>query len=209
MKSATVFGTVSAIVFALMLVLPAGAAADGSRAASDVVRALAEEVWSISRRPEAVERRRLLASAIEARTNVDLISRLALGRHWRTLDETLRSDYRDLFSRVVIGAFVGRLDLLLGGLDGPLDRYFRITGEVGAGKRDVVVRSKVAATDGAPLTVDWRFRDVDGRPAIIDVVIEGISLLVTQRAEFSAVIERHRMEGLLASLRARAEAAQP
>jgi ABC-type transporter MlaC component len=39
---------------------------------------------------------------------------------------------------------------------------------------------------------------------IIDLVAEGVSLLVTQRAEFGAVIERSGMEGLMAALRGRA-----
>jgi ABC-type transporter MlaC component len=40
---------------------------------------------------------------------------------------------------------------------------------------------------------------------IIDVIIEGVSLLVSQRSEFAAVIERSDMEGLLTELQARAE----
>ena len=39
---------------------------------------------------------------------------------------------------------------------------------------------------------------------IIDLIIEGISLLVSQRSEFAAVIERSDMEGLLTELQARA-----
>jgi phospholipid transport system substrate-binding protein len=37
----------------------------------------------------------------------------------------------------------------------------------------------------------------------IDVIVEGVSLIVTQRSEFSAVIERRGMDGLLAELRQR------
>jgi ABC-type transporter MlaC component len=39
---------------------------------------------------------------------------------------------------------------------------------------------------------------------IIDVIVEGASMLVSQRSEFAAVIERHDLDGLLAELRARA-----
>jgi phospholipid transport system substrate-binding protein len=47
-----------------------------------------------------------------------------------------------------------------------------------------------------------RERD-DGNLVAIDVIVEGISLIVTQRSEFSAVIERQGMDGLLAELRQR------
>jgi ABC-type transporter MlaC component len=41
---------------------------------------------------------------------------------------------------------------------------------------------------------------------IIDLIVEGASLLVSQRSEFAAVIERQKLDGLLAQLRARAGA---
>ena len=40
-------------------------------------------------------------------------------------------------------------------------------------------------------------------PVVIDLIIEGISLLVTQRSEFAAVLERAGVDGLLAELNAR------
>jgi ABC-type transporter MlaC component len=43
---------------------------------------------------------------------------------------------------------------------------------------------------------------------IIDVIVEGASLLVSQRSEFATVIERKDLDGLLAELRARAGSAR-
>jgi phospholipid transport system substrate-binding protein len=50
-------------------------------------------------------------------------------------------------------------------------------------------------------------RERPGEPVIIDLIVEGISLLVTQRSEFAAVLERSGVDGLLTELRARV--AQP
>jgi len=63
----------------------------------------------------------------------------------------------------------------------------------------------VQPQSGDSLSVDWRLREGDDGPVIIDVIIEGVSLLVSQRSEFAAVIERSNMEGLLAELQARAD----
>jgi phospholipid transport system substrate-binding protein len=181
-------------------------ASDPADKAIDVVQRLAIDIWSVPTAAAASERQRFLASAIEARTNVNLLGRLALGRYWREFDDVMRQDYEDLFSRVIIADLAGRLDTLIGGLDGSLDEHFRITSGVNSGKRDVVVRSKVLVDDGRSLSVDWRLRAIDEHPVIIDLVVEGVSLLVTQRAEFSSVIERHQPEGLIAALRSRARA---
>ena len=40
--------------------------------------------------------------------------------------------------------------------------------------------------------------------SIIDITIEGISMAVTKRSEFSAVIQSHGINGLIAALRMRA-----
>ena len=87
---------------------------------------------------------------------------------------------------------------------GALEDRFRILGSGPAGERDTLVRSKVFPTNGQPLALDWRLRAGDSGPVIIDLIVEGASLLVSQRSEFAAVIERHDLDGLLAELRARA-----
>jgi len=174
--------------------------------AVDVVRGLAADIWSSrSQQSEAGGRQQQLAKVIEAKTSIDLLSRLVLGKHWRSLESADRNEYQALFSQVVIGGLASRLDVLLHEIDGPLDQHFAITGSEVTGKKDVFVRSKVAVDDGQSLSVDWRLREVDGDPVIIDLIVEGVSLLVSQRSEFAAVIERGRMDGLMESLRSRAQ----
>ncbi|MEM7041736.1 MAG: ABC transporter substrate-binding protein [Pseudomonadota bacterium] len=193
----------------LLLTAPAVATASESESqAIDVVRGLAANIWPDgSQRFNTLERERHLADAIAGSTNVDLLSRLVLGRHWRSLDAEDRAEYQALFSTVIIGSLAVRLDNVLRELDGPLEEHFVITGSMHAGKKDVLVRSKVMAADGRPLSVDWRLRALDDGPAIIDLVVEGVSLLVSQRAEFASVIERDRIDGLIEALRRRAQAA--
>ena len=50
------------------------------------------------------------------------------------------------------------------------------------------------------MALDWRVREGDAGAVIIDVIVEGASLLVSQRSEFAAVIERYDLNGLLAEL---------
>jgi phospholipid transport system substrate-binding protein len=83
-------------------------------------------------------------------------------------------------------------------------QYFEIVGSQSVNGRDALVQTLVPGGGRPPLKVDWRIRERgDGDLVAIDVIIEGISLVVTQRSEFSAVIERSGMDGLLAELRQR------
>ena len=178
--------------------------------AEQVVRDLAEEIWTTLQTNGVDVRGRVdhLMELLEARADIGLISRLALGRHWNRLPEAQQQDYEELFRDVVIRSLARRLNSYAEGAKGPLDERFQILGSAPAGRHDTLVRSKVLPNSGQPLALDWRLRAGDFGPVIIDLIIEGASLLVSQRSEFAAVIERRDLDGLLAELRARADSAR-
>lgn len=198
-------GAVLAVLlyFATGFVKPLPAGEPVSQAA-EVVRSLAAEIWSIrDQSGNAGARQRQLALAIQTSTDVDLLSRLSLGRYWRSLSVSDRDEYQSLFAESIIGGLASRLDSLASRFDGPLDQHFSITASRPAGKKDILIRSKVIGVDANPLSVDWRLRNLENGPVIIDLVIEGVSLLVSQRAEFASVIERAGIGGLIDILRSR------
>ena len=174
--------------------------------AEQVVNDLAADIWSNAGQTQTEGRKDRLVEAIKARTDVDILSRLALGKYWRRLSEAQQSDYQQLFSIVIMNNLAQRLDAYVGELSGPLNDHFWITDSMQVGKRDVLVRSKVATASGTPLAVDWRLRGVKKSPVIIDLVIEGVSLLVSQRAEFTSIIEKQSVDGLMRELQKRAGA---
>ena len=57
---------------------------------------------------------------------------------------------------------------------------------------------------GPPIDAEWRVRVIHGEYRIIDITIEGVSMAVTKRSEFSAVIQSKGIDGLIAALRVRA-----
>ena len=59
-----------------------------------------------------------------------------------------------------------------------------------------------------PIRLDWRLTATESGWRVLDIVVEGVSLLVTFRNEFAAVIERSggRLAGLLDELRHRVAA---
>jgi phospholipid transport system substrate-binding protein len=66
-----------------------------------------------------------------------------------------------------------------------------------------VVASEIIRPQGPPIRVDWRLNARDGLYKISDVSVDGVSMVLTQRAEFAALIERHggQLAGLLATMR--------
>ena len=167
--------------------------------AEAIVMDLAEAIWGILDRIDTSEAERIdgLANAIGERTDSELLGRLVLGRYWRQLSDDQRSRYQDRFPSFMLRMLASRLHVYARDAKGGLEDHFRLLGSYPFGERDVLVRSKVIPNSGRPIAVDWRLRWRGDDLAIIDLVIEGVSLLVSERSQFAAVIERRSVDDLI------------
>jgi phospholipid transport system substrate-binding protein len=130
--------------------------------------------------------------------NMPFIARFVLGRHWRKATPQQRSDYVALVTEFILQTYSRRI----GGYSG---ESFDVAGARAAGKRDVLVRTEIVRPGGPPIKADWRVRSNGGEYRIIDIMVEGVSMAVTQRSEFNAVVRHRGMPGLLQALRARTQ----
>lgn len=131
---------------------------------------------------------------------VTYISRLVLGRHRRTASPEQMSEYETLFPDYIINVFAARIGEYS-------NERFQILGTAPAGKRDVFVRSNILRPSAPPIATDWRVRKVGDEFKIVDLKVEGISMVVTQRDEFASKINQVGLEGLLDELRDKARVA--
>jgi phospholipid transport system substrate-binding protein len=123
------------------------------------------------------------------------ISRFVLGPYWRVASKTQRREFCSLFEDHLV-RFYGQ-------------RFAQYGGEtlaVNGSRTDpasVIVTSQIIRPQGPPIEVDWRLMISDGRYKISDVSIDGVSMALTQRSEFAAIIQRNagRVPGLLATMR--------
>jgi phospholipid transport system substrate-binding protein len=192
---------------ALMGVLVPGRrvrAAPPTVASEAVVQRLVDRLWQLltEQGVGAVDEQALLA-VLEEGTDLTLLGRLVLGRYWRDANPQQRTMYLHLFRRYMAQTFVQRLRQYVGNdLQQPAPE-FQVVASRPVGNLDILVQSRVLPPGTQPLRVDWRLRDRPDGPVVIDLIIEGISLLVTQRSEFAAVLERAGVDGLLTELNAR------
>jgi MlaC protein len=54
-----------------------------------------------------------------------------------------------------------------------------------------MVTSQIIRLQRPPIEVDWRLAESDGRYKISDVSIDGVSMALTQRSEFAAIVQRN------------------
>ncbi len=139
------------------------------------------------------------------RNSFDLmtIGRFVIGRSWNAATPDQQKEYTKLFEELVVQTYSDRFALYTG-------EGFRVVSIRIEGEKDVVVNSEITHPDGsAPTTVDWRVRQRGDKMGIIDVVVEGVSMSVTQRQEYAAVIQDGGFESLLTMMRQRVQEATP
>jgi len=131
--------------------------------------------------------------------DLHLIARFVLGKYWRQASPEQQSEYFEAFSVFVIKTYARRL----GGFQG---QSFTVINSIVTGdKNDVVVTTRIDRPSGPPIAAAWRVREIDGKHRIIDVLVEGVSMAVTQRQEFTSVVQNNGIDGLVQILRAQTE----
>jgi phospholipid transport system substrate-binding protein len=69
-----------------------------------------------------------------------------------------------------------------------------------AGADRVTVRTEIIRPDGPKVSVDYQLTNRSGEWKVYDVIIENVSMVVTYRSEYAAIIKRDGMDGLLKQL---------
>ena len=134
---------------------------------------------SYSTERKTKEFKKLLADSFDMKT----IGRFAMGRYWRTATDSQKKEYLKLFEEMVVEVYAGRFDEYSG-------ESFRVGNARAEGKRDAIVTSYITSDNGPDVQVDWRVRYKNSKYQIVDVIVEGVSMSVTQRSEFSTLIQR-------------------
>ncbi|MCB9965760.1 MAG: ABC transporter substrate-binding protein [Rhodospirillales bacterium] len=141
------------------------------------------------------EFRTLLRDSFDLKT----IARFAMGRYWRQATDEQKKEYMSLFEDMVIDTYSQRFAEYQG-------QDISIDKARAEGDKDAIVNSQIVSGNGSPnVLLDWRVRYKDGEYRIVDVLVEGVSMTLTQRSEFSSIIQRGggNIEALLAKLRDR------
>ncbi|HSD35855.1 MAG TPA: ABC transporter substrate-binding protein [Alphaproteobacteria bacterium] len=151
------------------------------------------------------ERRSRFRDLMHKAFNVPGIGRFVLGRYWNQATEEERQEYMRLFEELVVRTYA--------------DRFSEYSGEkfaVGKVQRDAeranyaTVLTTISRPNGQSVRVDWRVRQEEDQSwRVVDIVIEGVSMSVTQRSEFASVIESKggTVKGLIDTLRQKVQGA--
>lgn len=147
-------------------------------------------------RADLATRRLRVAAVLRKAVDIEGVGRFILGRWWRQATAAEQAEYVKLFEETLIRNLSARFGEYQG-VRFSLGRSQQRTED------DVLVNTIIERPNSAPFALDWRVGDVGGQPKVVDVIAEGTSLRLTQRSEYSSVIQQNNgsVAALLAAMK--------
>ena len=122
------------------------------------------------------------------------MSKLVLARTWRKLDKQQRAEFVREFKRNLARTYGTRLD-----------RYeqedIEIFGTQIEPRNDVSIKTRIVGGQFDGALISYRLRERSERWRIIDVVIEGVSLVSNYRSQFAEILSTGTIDDLMVKLR--------
>tara|TARA_B100000929_G_scaffold136152_1_gene107809 strand:- start:460 stop:1056 length:597 start_codon:yes stop_codon:yes gene_type:complete len=171
------------IIFILILA-PLNASGTDLKDEEEFVNKFADEAITILSNNEINENEKndkftnLVMSAID----LNLISQFVLSKTWKSATDDQKERYISAFKKYFINSYANKLDQYSG-------EKILVTGSEEAGKY-VIVDSNIIreGTNTLKINLKWRLLNINGDIKIIDLNIEGISLVIAQREEFQSFL---------------------
>jgi phospholipid transport system substrate-binding protein len=122
-------------------------------------------------------------------------TRLAVGRAWREANpeqkKSLVSEFRSMLVRTYSNA--------LEGYQGQTMKV--LPSRTKPGDTEATVRNQYLRPGAKPVPIDYQMHKTGQGWKIYDITVEGISLVLTYRSEFDAVVKQSGIDGLIKRLR--------
>ena len=129
----------------------------------------------------ADQKRKQIEDIVYSHFDFAILSRLVLARHWKEFSSAQQTAFVDEFKR--------HLSMTYGkNVETNHDERAVLTNVREEKQGDWTVKSKVVRPGAADILVDYRLRMGDGRWQVIDVVIEGVSLVANFRSQFQEIL---------------------
>ena len=118
-------------------------------------------------------------------SEMSLIARSVLGQPWRSASAAQQKAFTAAFQSYVSRKYGKEFQEYRGST-------IKILNSQDRGRKGILVATSVNIPGSAPIAVEWQVVDIGGRPKVFDLLIEGISMVGTERVEVRAILERNR-----------------
>jgi len=177
------------------------ASADGPTA---VVQQTADAVVAVlaNKSLAADQKRSQIEQIVYAHFDFTTLSKLVLARNWKQLTPTQQHDFVEEFKRHLSVTYGRNVETYN-------NEHAVITGDREESNGDWTVKTKIIRPSAADILVDYRLRKEDGGWQVIDVIIEGVSLVANFRSQFQEILTSSNPDHLIELLRQKNAKGEP
>jgi len=184
----------STALFALALALPASAQQDPAVA---FIQRRGEQLLAIVNGDgPGAQKQQQVARLLAETVDMDGVGRFVVGRYWRTASQQDQREFLKLFHDLLVETISVRFGELKG-------LKFQVTGPTRRDEESQGVATVIERPGQPPAAVEWRIAGQGSDLKVVDLIAEGTSLRLTQRGEYTAVLQRNsgRFDALLGAMK--------
>lgn len=187
------------LVLVATLSISFNAVADEASGASDYVNDVAEKVISIVKNHSLSKSQKTDQLYVMLNADFDLtwMSKFVLGKNYRMLNDAQKDEYKAVYSKFFLYSYLPNLMKYS-------DESFRINKYYESEANNYTVETSIIRTNGhSPISINYQVKFKDGKYRVIDVVVEGVSAIMSQRSEFSSSLQQSGFDQFLLELKSK------
>jgi phospholipid transport system substrate-binding protein len=187
-------------IFACLMALALPARAQQDLGPEELVRKVTQDVLDAIRSDKqlaAGDKQKALKLAEEKvlpLIDFEEATRLAVGRAWAQATPEQRKKLVEEFRRMLVRTYSNAISAYEGQTMQVLPVRMK------PGDTEVTVHNRYIRAGGKPLPVDYQMHKTDQGWKIYDITVEGVSLVLTYRSEFDAIVKQEGIDGLIKRL---------
>ncbi len=151
----------------------------------------------VNKKAPLSERKNEFRHVLKDYFDIPEIGKFVLARYWKRATNDQKTEYLDLFENAIVDNYAAQFD-----------DYQNETLEVQSVRESadqgIMVMSVIKKQTGAPpLKVDWKIFQTKQGLKVYDIIVNGVSMSITQRSEYAGIINKNggQLEGLLKLMR--------
>jgi phospholipid transport system substrate-binding protein len=187
-------------ILIMPLLLMMGMAQANTQSAEDIVKATADQVISriadnrdnLDAHPEQIYD--LINELVIPHFDFTSMSKWVLGKNWRQASDTQREKFINQFRTLLVRTYARAL------LEYSDQEINYMPVESNPNSNLVVVKTEVQSPGSNAVPINYRMHISDGEWKVVDIAVDGISLVATYRGSFSSEIRKNGIDSLITKL---------
>ncbi len=140
------------------------------------------------------EKQAKLEKIFSSKVDIPFVAKFVLGQHWRAASPEQQKAYVSAYGPFVIGNYANKLTRYSG-------QEYALKNARADTDGSFLVTMTILGGDSADAQVDYRLRATGVNYQLVDIIVEGVSLLATQRSEFNAIVQTKGLDHLITQLK--------